>query len=185
MLNFISEYRECCKLLKPYRRTTYTKDATLLYIERTNEMKNRLPTFQEMDAIALDVDVKVYDPAYMAKWSALTRKRNAGLLISYLYKVKILHSLDMTTVFAQRFLEGCVKRSVSNRDLLKAFGKTGRQADKKSADWDKLDELIEYHAPLLKEKLSKESEVIKGQLKVRAWNYTRQHFKRYGSHREI
>ena len=56
-----------------------------------------------------------FDPAYTAKWSALTRKLKAGFLIGELITFANDYELDMTPTLAMRICKGWVGCSVSNR----------------------------------------------------------------------
>lgn len=84
-------------------------------------------------------------PVYAARWSALTRKRISGLLLVSLYVVADRHRVDMTSVYAHRLLKGWAGRSISNRTLLAAFGEWGRTAEEKTADWERLEQLVDEY----------------------------------------
>lgn len=168
------KYRDFYKKVRPFTRRDYVKEAKQLYIERTIDLT------ENNRGMGYSLEGVQFDAEYVAKWSALTRKRNAGLLLSYLYKVTTEQELDITPTLAKRFLIGCVGRGLSIQVLIKAFATSGRQADKKSEEWERLDELIEYYKDAMNVKFTDEIEK-RNNLKKLAWSYAKEHLKHNGT----
>lgn len=176
-------YREHYRQLRPFTRRDYVREAKRLYIERTAELKRQGVTLSVLDSFFNGKGL-AFDAVYAAQWSALTRKRNAGLLLSYLYKVTVEQKLDITPVLAKRFLVGCCGRGLSIQVLIKAFATCGREADRKSDDWKRLEELIEMYKDPINLKL--DDDIAKREnLKKLAWSDAKAHLKRYGLNPKI
>ena len=147
-----------------YSIINYEKDAEQLLRIRLAELNERgfgtpiQPVFTEGS----------FDPAYAAKWSALTRKLKAGFLIGELITFANDYELDMTPTLAMRICKGWVGRSVSNRELIKIFGSENRDASEKSADWPRLDELIDIDKARIMNEYDKCSFLCK-EAKERVW----------------
>ena len=149
----------------PYTIKNYEADAEKLLRNRLAELKERgfgtpvEPAFNEGSP---------FDPSYAAKWSALTRKLKAGFLIGELITFANDYELDMTPTLAMRICKGWVGRSVSNKELIKIFGSENRDASEKSADWPRLDELIDIDKVRIMNEYDKCSFLCK-EAKERVW----------------
>lgn len=149
-----------------YTLADYERDAEALLRERLAELRTRGMGLSIEPALR---DGATFDPAYAAKWSALARKYKAGYLIQMLIKFAEDYDVDMTPTFGSRVLEGWVGRSVSNRMLIDVFGKEDRDASQKSADWHRLDELIELDKKVVVKGYDKCAAKCKD-AKERMWN---------------
>lgn len=131
--------------VSPYSLHDYRQDVVQVISKQLLFLKmypvRPVPRVQEI----LQTGAVILDPHYAAQWSALARKRKAGLLLLYLYYVAAQNQLDMTVILAQRLLEGWVSCSISNKVLIQAFGQHSRTAKDKSKDWEHLATLIERY----------------------------------------
>ncbi|EMK1731232.1 hypothetical protein V8N76_004538 [Salmonella enterica] len=95
---------------------------------------------------------------YGAGWSTLARRRRIGVLITLLYTIAVKENIDMTSIYAHRLLQGMVGRSITNKVLNPAFGVHGRTAADKSADWDRLDEIVSRYRDVAQRALQRDKE---------------------------
>jgi len=148
-----------------YTLKHYEADAEQLAKERIAELRSRGMGVSIEPAL---VDGATFDPRYAAKWSALTRKYKAGFLIQKLLDFAEEYDVDMTSTLAKRVLQGWIGKSISNRSLIEAFGLSHRDASQKSADWSRLNELVDMD----KESVSREYARCSAQckeIKERVW----------------
>lgn len=144
--------------ISPYSLRDYSRDAKEVIQNhldwlRTNPIRPNANLGAMLSTLRTKGKTVPLDPYYAAQWSALARKRKAGLLLLFLYYVAKKHQLDMTTIFAQRLLIGWVDCSISNKVLITAFGDPNRDASNKSIDWPRLDELIIRYRDQVQDKL--------------------------------
>lgn len=125
----ITYYMNKCR---PYSLDQWERDARKLILNRQEEIRSGS---DPMDGIS----------EYGAAWSILTRKRRIGVLIFMLYTVAVQEKLDMTSTLAQRLLRGWTGRGIRNQILFEPFAVTGRTAGDKSADLERVDELVEKY----------------------------------------
>ena len=145
--------------VRPYQLSDYRRDATKVILERLEWLRtDPARVLRHPLDIPLGQKVPPEDPWYAAKWSALARKRKAGLLLLWLHYVNEKHQLDMTVVLAQRLLESWVGCSISNKTLIAAFGQKGRDAGSKSTSWPEKDNLKEMYRDKVKLCLKKDRE---------------------------
>lgn len=156
----------------PFTLHEYRIRAEALLTERLEYLQSLHTPAQERAAErlfkALIDGSELADPAYAAKWSALSRKRYCGLLLSALYLVAAEHDLDMTTVLGHRLLRGWTGRSISNRTLIRAFGTPNRSAAGKSEDWAMVPALIKKYSKAVLQALVREKHRVR-QVKDLAW----------------
>ena len=148
-----------------YTLEHYEADAEQLAKERIAELRSRGMGLSVEPSL---VDGATFDPRYAAKWSALTRKYKAGFLIHKLLDFAEEYDVDMTSTLAKRVLQGWIGKSISNRALIEAFGLSHRDASQKSADWSRLNELVDID----KESVSREYARCSAQckeVKERVW----------------
>lgn len=99
-----------------------------------------------------------------AKFGALAaaagKRYRVSILISLLQELKDAENVDLTPTLASHLISGTFGRSVSNRALISAFGKSKRDASDKSADFERLDELIAILKPRVDEVMEKAKEQL-------------------------
>lgn len=165
------------KKIRPYSLVDYRKDATKLIIERIKFLEElddpSLPSAERIKAYKEETGKDLmFEPAYGAKWSALSRKRKSGLLLLWLYYIAVQERLDMTITLAQQLLKGTAGSSISTVTLNNAFGSRGRTAADRSQDWDQIDALIQKYKPLVQNSLLRNQNKL-ADIKAKLWNELR------------
>lgn len=160
--------------VKPYSLIDYRREAEQLIIERIDYIQRvnntPLPSVERAQSYKRETGKPLmFEPAYGAKWSALTRKRKSGLLLLWLYYIAEQERLDMTMVLAQRLLEGVAGCSISNRVLKEAFSRSGRTAADKSQDWDQVDRIIQKYKPRVEKSLLRNQNKL-ADIKTKLWD---------------
>lgn len=145
--------------IKPYSLRDYRADAAQIIQGRLEDLKTDNYVDPEVNVVLSHIEktgkIPFFEPEYGAKWSAISRKRKSGLLLLWLYYIADKESLDMTTVLAQRLLQGLAGCSISNRVLIESFGRSDRTAADKSQDWGQIDEIVKKYQDEVKASLSR------------------------------
>lgn len=169
----IDKIRNYYSRYKPYSLQDYTRDAKQLILNRINYNK------YERDAIpdqtALNSLMAVMDPRHAAQWSALSRKRKCGFMVTILYAVAVEYDLDMTATMGLRLLQGLFGCAIDLRTLLAAFGEHGRTAADKSEDWEKVDVIIAQKTEWARAKLQQNRTRVRHDKEL-AWDLVKEHF---------
>lgn len=178
----IEKMRDFYTRHKPYSLQDYTKDAEQLIFNRINYHKYDHESLVP-DPSYLHDTMAVMDPQHAAQWSALSRKRKAGLMLVVLYTLAIEYELDMTATLAHRMLQGLFDCSTSNKTLIAAFGEHGRTAADKSEDWERIGTIIAKKRPWAMKKLNQNRARVRKN-KDMAWDLVNQHFKKVRAKKE-
>jgi|SRR5690554_2335865 len=164
-------------LLKPYSVKNYRADAEKLIEDFCNDdrvIDNFLmPDIDGAMATLARVVVAVLDgedpnkadifkwPDIAGRWSGITRKRRAGVLLGWLLIIEHKEQLDMTPTLANNILRSMKIRSISNRELNRAFGVNKRTAADKSKDFKNIEQVVEKYSADIRASLDGYKEPLK------------------------
>jgi len=95
-----------------------------------------------------------------AALTAATKRYKGSEMLFFIHQLHGKEGLDITPVLAKRLLMGLFGRSVLFDTLVSIYGDTNRSASHKSADFSRLDELVERYKPeakLLAQKMTQDA----------------------------
>lgn len=110
-------------------------------IERTND--------ELLDAYILDVErAEMGDPPQRgAAYAAASKRYKQSVVFKVLLEASREKGIDLTYLLAERFVIACLGRGVEREAVLDWFATAGRTASSKSADHDRLGELVHIYKP--------------------------------------
>lgn len=114
-------------------------------IEKLQRQTYSLNSF-EIDAL----DIYQQHPTAPKRGGAITgiiRRYKTSECLLFLLSIHGKEGIDMTPVLAKRLLQGLFGRSVRFDTLVAVYGDNNRSASHKSADFVRLDELVERYKP--------------------------------------
>lgn len=85
--------------------------------------------------------------AYASKWGQLSMTSRAGFVVTIVYYIASRENLDVTVTLGRRLIGGLFGRSIGMDTAYSAFSTKGRTASDISADFSRLDEIIEKYKP--------------------------------------
>lgn len=106
---------------------------------------------KHLDAYIQDIkDAEdVAPPKRGAAYAAASKRYKQSLVFDVLVEVSREKRIDLTYLLAERFVAGCLGRGVEREAVLGWFATTGRTASNKSADHDRLGELVHIYKPVV------------------------------------
>lgn len=138
--------------VRPYSVSDYSAHANMLFSEFIGMAKSKHSDQTSEDYVRTLIKKMLagnlggrptyhHYPSFAGKWSAISRKRRAGVLLAWLLIIECEELLDLTPTLASNLLVAMTGSSISNRSLIQAFGDTGRTAARKSKDFVRVEEI--------------------------------------------
>lgn len=109
-----------------------------------------------------------------AALTAATKRYKGAEMLQFLMPIHGSEGLDMTPTLAKRLLQGLFGRSVLFDTLVSIYGDKDRLSSHKSADFKRLDELVERYKPDAKALAQKMTQDARNAIKRAQEEYKRQ-----------